>query len=56
MAELWWIINNVINGSSNFINVLKWGIWFIGGSILYILGLIVTNSNIGLEIRKYIHI
>ena len=53
---LWWIINNVINGSSNFINVLKWGIWFIGGSILYILGLIVTNSNIGLEIRKYIHI
>ena len=51
---VWWIINITINGNSNFEYIVQWGVWFIVGSMLYVMGLMTINSGIGFEIKKYI--
>lgn len=51
---VWWIINITINGNSNFEYIVQWGVWFIVGNMLYVMGLMTINSGIGFEIKKYI--
>ena len=46
---VWWIINITINGNSNFEYIVQWGVWFIVGSMLYVMGLMTINMVLGLR-------
>lgn len=51
---IWWILDITIISNSNIANIVKWSIWFAVGGMLYVLGLMVIDSSIGIEIKNYL--
>lgn len=51
---VWWVCKSLFDGNSSFLIVARWVTWFVVGSLLYIINLIIFNSDAGKRIKSLI--